>query len=67
MIVVVQIFHKIGFSTLGYPTHLWLWNDLYKDHIGFIYYFNPLLLSYNDSAHKDQNQDWFVIGNVNVQ
>ena len=33
-----------------------VWNDLYKDHIGFIYYFNLLPLSYNVSACKDQNQ-----------
>ena len=37
--------------------HAWLphltlivWNDLYKDHIGFIYYFNLLPLSYYVSA-----------------
>ena len=44
-----------------------VWNDLYKDHIGFIYYFNLLPLSYNVSAYKDQNQNWCVIGYVNVQ
>ena len=44
--------------------HAWLphpplevWNDLYKDHIGCIYYFNLLPLSYNVSAYKDQNQN----------
>ena len=42
-------------------------NDLYKDHIGFIYYFNFLPLSFNVSAYKDQNQNWCVIGYVNVQ
>ena len=44
-----------------------VWNDLYKDHIGFIYYFNLLHLSYNISACKDQNQKWCVIRYVNVQ
>ena len=44
-----------------------VWNDLYKDHIGFIYYLNLLPLSYNVSAYKDQNQNWCVIGYVNVQ
>ena len=44
-----------------------VWNDLYKDHIGFIYYFNLLPLSYNASAYKDRNQNWCVIGYVNVQ
>ena len=68
MIVVVQIFHKIGFSKIGLPhAPLVVWNDLYKDHIGFIYYFNLLPLSYNVSAYKDQNQNWCVIGYVNVQ
>ena len=43
-----------------------VWNDLYKDHIGLIYYFN-LPLSYIVSAYKDQNQYWCVIGYVNVQ
>ena len=43
------------------------WSDLYKDHIGFICYFNLLPLSYNVSAYKDQNQNWCVIGYVNVQ
>ena len=58
MILVVQIFHKIGFFKFGYPTHLLVvCNDLYKDHIGFIYYFNLLSLSYNVSAFKDQNQN----------
>ena len=54
--------------------HAWLphpplvvWNDLYKDHIGFIYYFNLLPLCYNVSAYKDQNQNWCVIGYMNVQ
>ena len=32
-----------------------VWNDLYKDHIGFIYYFNLLPLSYYVSAYEDQN------------
>ena len=68
MIVVVQIFHKIGFSKIGLPhPSLVVWNDLYKDHIGFIYYFNLLPLSYNVSAYKDQNQNRCVIGYVNVQ
>ena len=40
-----------------------VWNDLYK----FIYYLNLLPLSYNVSAYKDQNQNWCVIGYVNVQ
>ena len=44
-----------------------VWNDLYKSHIGFIYYFNLPPLSYNVSAYKDQNQNWCVIGYVNVQ
>ena len=44
-----------------------VWNNLYKDNIGFIYYFNLLSLSYNVSAYKDQNQNWCVIGYVNVQ
>ena len=44
-----------------------VWNDLYKDHIGFIYYFNLLPLSFNVSAYKDQNQNWCVVGYVNVQ
>ena len=44
-----------------------VWNDLNKDHIGFIYYFHLLPLSYNVSAYKDQNQNWCVIGYVNVQ
>ena len=44
-----------------------VWNDLYKDHIGFIYYFNLLSLSYNVSAYKDQNQNWCVIGYAKVQ
>ena len=44
-----------------------VWNDLYKDHIGFIYYFNLLPLSYYVSAYKDQNRNWCVIGYVNVQ
>ena len=51
MTVVVQIFHKIG---LPHPP-LVDWNDLYKDHIGFIYYYFDLLpLSYNVSEYKDQ-------------
>ena len=58
--------NRVFYAWLSHPP-LVVWNDLYKDHIGFIYYFNPLLLSYNDSAHKDQNQNGFVIGNVNVQ
>ena len=41
-----------------------VWNDLYKDHIGFINYFNLLPLSYNVSAYKDQNPNWCVIGYV---
>ena len=41
--------------------------DLYKDHIGFIYQFNLLPLSYNVPAYKDPNQNWCVIGYVNVQ
>ena len=44
-----------------------VWNDLYKDHIGFIYYLNLLPLSYNVSAYKDQNQNWCVFEYVNVQ
>ena len=56
-----------GFQeSLPHPT-LVVWNDLYKDHIGFIYYFNLLPLSYNVSAYKDQNQNGCVIGYVNVQ
>ena len=54
--------------------HAWLpnpplvvWSDLYKNHIGFIYYFNLLPLSYNVSLYKDQNQNRCVIGYVNVQ
>ena len=54
--------------------HAWLphsplvvWNDLHKYHIGFIYYLNLLLLSFYISAHKDQNQNWCVIGYVNGQ
>ena len=54
--------------------HAWLpnpplvvWNDLYIDHIGFINYFNLLLLSLNASTHKVQNQKWCVIEYVNVQ
>ena len=39
-----------------------VWNDLYKDH-----YFNLLPFSYKISAYKDQNQNWCVIGYVNVQ
>ena len=31
-----------------------VWNDLYKDHIGFIYFLNILPLSYNVSACKDK-------------
>ena len=58
--------NRVFYAWLSHPP-LVVWNDLYKDHIGFIYYFNPLHLSYNDSAHKDQNKNWFVIGNVNVQ
>ena len=50
------------------PHHLWQSGMiLYKDCIGFIYYFNLLPLSYNDSAYKDQNLNWCVIGYVNVQ
>ena len=41
---------------LPHPS-LVVWNDFYKDHIGFIYYFNLLPLSYNGSAYKDQNQN----------
>ena len=68
MIVVVQIFHKIVFSKIGLPhPPLVVWNDMYKDHIGFIYYLNLLPLSYSVSAYKDQNQNWCVIGYVNVQ
>ena len=52
---------------LIYYSHFPSVNDLYKDHIGFIYYFNLLPLSYNVSACKDQNQNWCVIGYVNVQ
>ena len=44
-----------------------VWNDLCKDHIGFMYYFNLLPLSYNVSVYKDQNKNWCVIGYVNVQ
>ena len=44
-----------------------VWNNLYKDHIGFIYNFKVLPLSFNNSAYKDQNQNWCVIGYVNVQ
>ena len=51
---------------LPHPS-LVVWNDLYKDYSGFIYYFNILPLSYNVSAYKDQNQNWCVIGYVNVQ
>ena len=43
-----------------------VWNDLYKDHIRFIYYFNLFPLSYNVSAFKDQFQNWCVIEYVNV-
>ena len=53
--------------------HAWLphpplvvWSYLYKDHIGFIYFFNLLPFSYNVSAYKDQNRNWCVIGYVNV-
>ena len=68
MIVVVQIFHKIGFfqDWLPRPPFVVLY-DLCKDHIGFIYYSNLLPLSYNVSAYKDQNQNCCVIGYVNVQ
>ena len=68
MIVVVKIFHKIGLfqDWLPHPPFV-VWNDLYKDHIGFIYYSNLLPLSYNVSAFKDQNQNCCVIGYVNVQ
>ena len=51
---------------LPYPP-LVVWNYLYKDHIGFIYYLNLLPLSYNVSAYKDQNQNWCVFAYVNVQ
>ena len=44
-----------------------VWNDLYKDHIWFIDYFNLLPFRFNVSAYKDQNQNWCVIGYVNVQ
>ena len=43
-----------------------VWNDLYKDHIGFIYYFNLLPLSYNVSVHI-RMKNWCVIGYKNVQ
>ena len=43
------------------------WNDLYKDHIWFIYYFDLLPLNYNVSAYKDHYQNWCVIGYVNEQ
>ena len=68
MIVAVQIFHKIGFfqDWLPHPP-LVVWNNLYKGHTGFIYNFNLLPLSYNVSAYKDQNQNWCVIGYVDVQ
>ena len=33
-----------------------VWNDLYKDHIVFIYYFNLLPFSFTAIAYKDQNQ-----------
>ena len=51
---------------LPYPP-LVVWNELYKDYIGFIYYYNLLHLSYNISAYKTQNQNCCVIGYVNVQ
>ena len=54
--------------------HAWLphpplavWDNLYKDHIGFIYYLNLLPLSYYGLAYKDRIQNWCVIGYVNVQ
>ena len=56
-----RVFH----AWLPHPL-LVLWNDLCKDHIGFMYY-NLLPLSYNVSAYKDQNQNWCVIGYANVQ
>ena len=58
--------NKVFHAWLPHPP-LVVWNDLYKDHIGFIYYFNLLPLCYNVSAYKDQNQNWCVIGYVNVQ
>ena len=63
MIIVVQnIPQNRAFQDwLPHPP-LVVWNDLYKYHIGFIYYINLLLLSY-----KDQNQNWCFIGYVNVQ
>ena len=66
--LVVQIFHNIGFfqDWLPHPPFV-VWNDLYKNHIEFIYYSNLLPLSYNVSAYKDQNQNCCVIGYVNVQ
>ena len=54
--------------------HAWLphqplvvWNDLYKNHIWFIYYFNLLPFSFNVSEYKDRNQNVYVIVYVNVQ
>ena len=66
--LVVQIFHNIGFfqDWLPHPPFV-VWNDLYKNHIEFIYYSNLLPLSYNVSAYKDTNQNCCVIGYVNVQ
>ena len=53
MIVVVQIFHKIEFSKISLPHPLLVvWNDLYKDHIGFIYYFNLLILVTMATSNK---------------
>ena len=58
--------NRVFQDLLPHP-HLVVWNDLYKDHIGFICYFNLLPLSYNVSAYKVQNQNWCVIGYVNEQ
>ena len=44
-----------------------VWNDLYRIILGLFYYFNLHPLSYNVSAYKDQNQNWCVIGYMNVQ
>ena len=48
--------------------HAWLphpplvvWNDLYKDHIWFIYSYNLLPFSFNVSAYEDHNQNWWLL------
>ena len=53
--------------------HTWLphpplivWYNMYENHILYIF-LNLLPFSFNASAYKDHNQNWYVIGHMKVQ